>query len=183
MKAGVSIEREVKLRIASPQAGRELLLGAGAALVGIRELEDNAVYDDAALTLRGGGATLRLRRTPSGATFTYKGPRLMVEGVKTREEQETSVGDPGALDATLQALGYRVVFRYEKYRETWSLGGAEVVVDETPIGCFLEIEGEVATIHGVASSLGFSPRDYLADSYVALFFASGGRGNMTFPRS
>jgi adenylate cyclase class 2 len=179
----VPIESEVKLRIASPDAGRERLRQAGAMLVGARHLEDNQVYDDAALSLRGRGATLRLRRTVDGATFTYKGPRRMVEGVKTREERETRVADPDALHATLVALGFQAVFRYQKYRETWALGDTEVVVDETPIGCFLEVEGKVAAIHGVASALGFSPRDYLADSYVALFFASGGRGNMTFPRS
>lgn len=173
----------MKLRIASPAAGHELLSREGASLVGPRHLEDNAVYDDAGFSLRSGGATLRLRRTPHGATFTYKGPRRLIEGVKTREEQETRVENPDALDATLRVLGFQVVFRYQKYRETWSLGGTEVVVDETPIGAFLEIEGEIAAIHAVAARLGFSPADYLAESYVALFFASGGRGNMTFEGS
>ena len=33
----------------------------------------------------------------------------------------------------------------------------EVVVDETPIGCYLEIEGEVAAIHAAAAALGAAP--------------------------
>lgn len=181
MSGPVPIESEVKLRVASCEAARERLQRAGAQLVKARHFEDNHVYDDALFSLRGRGATLRLRRTPSVATLTYKGPRRMVEGVKTREERETAVGDAEATDALLSGLGFRPVFRYQKYREAWSLGDTEVVVDETPIGSFVEIEGEVAAVHGVASSLGFSPADYLAESYVALFFASGGTGDMVFP--
>jgi adenylate cyclase class 2 len=105
----------------------------------------------------------------------------MVEGVKTREERETSVGDADTADALLQGLGFRAVFRYQKYREAWALGGTEVVVDETPIGSFMEIEGEIAAVRGVASSLGFVPGDYIAESYVALFFAAGRTGDMVFP--
>jgi hypothetical protein len=57
----------------------------------------------------------------------------------------------------------------------------EVVVDETPIGAFLEIEGEVEAIHAAAAALGFGPADYIRDSYAALFAASGGTGDMLFP--
>jgi adenylate cyclase, class 2 len=181
MMPGTPVESEVKLRVASPEAARAVLERAGARLETPRHFEDNNVYDDASLTLRGRGATLRLRRTLNGATLTFKGPRLLVEGVKTREERETSVSDAEAAHGLLAGLGFRPVFRYQKYREAWALGGTEVVVDETPIGTFMEIEGEVSAIHDVARSLGFSPRDYLADSYVALFFASGGTGDMVFP--
>ncbi len=175
-----AVESEIKLRVASGGAARELLTRAGAELVGPRHFEDNQVYDDAGFILRGRGATLRLRRTVNGATLTYKGARRMLEGIKTREERETGVGDPDAVEALLVALGFSVVFRYQKYRETWALGGAEVVVDETPIGTFIEVEGELPVIHAVALRLGFTPGDYLADSYVALFFAGGGSGDMTF---
>jgi adenylate cyclase class 2 len=81
----------------------------------------------------------------------------------------------------LERLGLRASFRYQKHREVWSWEGQEVVVDETPIGTFLEIEGDAAGIARVAAALGFSSADYLADSYVALFFAAGGKGDMVFP--
>ena len=57
-----------------------------------------------------------------------------------------------------------------------------MVVDETPIGDFLEVEGEAEGIHRVAAELGFSRSEYVTDSYVALFFAAGGKGDMVFPR-
>jgi adenylate cyclase, class 2 len=174
-------ETEVKLRVASAAEGREALRRAGAALVLDRHFEDNTLYDDAAGRLRASGSVLRLRTTPAGGWLTLKGPRVIEGGVKSREELESAVADPGALAAILERLGYRPLFRYQKHRESWSHRGQRVEVDETPIGAFLEIEGDAEGIHEVARELGFSPRDYVAESYVELFFAGGGRGDMVFP--
>lgn len=178
----VPTETEIKLRLPEARAGRDALVAAGASLVHPRELEDNLLFDDARGALRAAGGVLRLRRTPRGGLLTFKGARRIVEGLKTREEIETHVEDPEALQLLLERLGFRPVFRYQKYRETWSFSGQEVVVDETPIGDFLEIEGEAEGIHRAASALGFSPADYVTESYVALFFAAGGKGDMVFTR-
>ena len=72
------------------------------------------------------------------------------------------------------------MFRYQKYRESWSYRGQEIEVDETPIGSFLEIEGDAEGIAAVARELGYSPADYVAESYVGLFLAGGGKGDMVF---
>jgi hypothetical protein len=56
------------------------------------------------------------------------------------------------------------------------------VIDETPIGTFFEIEGDLAGIQAAAAGLGYSRADYITDSYVALFFAGGRRGNMVFSK-
>jgi adenylate cyclase class 2 len=175
-------ETEVKLRVAGAAAARERLLRAGARLLAPRGFEDNVLFDDARGTLRQAGAVLRLRRTAAGGVLTYKGARRLEEGLKSREEIETYVSDPDEVALLLERLGYRKAFRYQKYRETWSLLGQTVVVDETPIGDFLEIEGEPGGIHRAAEALGFSRADYVSDSYVGLFFASGGKGDMVFPR-
>ena len=45
------------------------------------------------------------------------------------------------MDLILRALGYAPSFRYEKFRAEWTDGKGQVVVDETPIGNFCEIEG------------------------------------------
>jgi adenylate cyclase class 2 len=105
----------------------------------------------------------------------------MEQGVKSREERETSVDDPDEVLAILRKLGYRPLFRYQKYRETWTHRGQEIEVDETPIGDFLEIEGDAEGIHAVAADLGFSATDFVTESYVGLFFAGGGQGDMVFP--
>ncbi|MFN9943119.1 MAG: CYTH domain-containing protein, partial [bacterium] len=70
----------------------------------------------------------------------------MEAGVKSREERETAVEAPDQVRAILKNLGYRPVFRYQKYRESWEYKGQEIEVDETPIGAFLEIEGDPWTL-------------------------------------
>ena len=44
----------------------------------------------------------------------------------------------------------------------------------------LEIEGTPAAIHRTAAALGYARGDYITDSYVGLFLAAGGRGDMVF---
>ena len=46
-----------------------------------------------------------------------------------------------AILATLRLLGYPCSCRYEKVRSVWQLRGHEVVLDQTPIGDFVEVEG------------------------------------------
>jgi len=173
-------ENEIKLRIAQADEARTDLARRGAELVRKRHLEDNVLLDDAARSLARRGCVLRVRRNDLGGVLTYKGPRAEREGVKTRVEWETTVADADALAAIVAALGFRPVFRYQKYREVYRLGDVEVVLDETPIGSFLEIEGEIGAIHAAAVQLGFGPADYIRDSYPALYAAAGGRGDMVF---
>jgi len=174
-------ETEVKLRVSSAEEARARVRRAGAHLVRERHFEENVLFEDAAGTLRARGAVLRLRETPHGSFLTFKGPREIEGGVKSREERESAVSDAGEVRAILARLGYRPLFRYQKYRESWVLRGQAIEVDETPIGSFLEIEGDAEGIRAVAAELGFSPRDFVAESYVGLFFGGGGRGDMVFP--
>lgn len=174
-------ETEVKVRLASAGAVRETLVRLGAVLARARHLEENELFDDRAGSLRASGSVLRLRETPHGGVLTFKGPRELVGGIKSREERESAVGTPAEVRAILENLGYHPVFRYQKYRESWSYRGQQVEIDETPIGGFLEIEGDPEGISAVARELGFTPADYLAESYVGLFLAAGGSGDMVFP--
>lgn len=167
--------------MSGPQAARDVVLRLGALPKLPRHLEDNLLLD-AAGRLVAQGMALRVRRTPHGVVLTFKGPRQVVEGIKSREEIEAALpleqGD--GLQQILEQLGFRPVFRYQKYREAFAWRDCEIVVDETPIGTFLEIEGPLDQIHAAATALGFSPKDYITDSYAGLFLAAGGRGDMVF---
>jgi adenylate cyclase class 2 len=44
-----------------------------------------------------------------------------------------------------------------------------VTVDETPVGWFLELEGEPAWIDRTAAELGFEEKQYLTESYGSLY--------------
>jgi adenylate cyclase class 2 len=174
------VETEVKLPVARPDDARAWLARLGAERVRLRHFEDNLLLDDADSSLLRGGRTLRLRRTDAGGVLTYKGPRRDRDGVRSRPEVETTVADADALQAILAALGLQPRFRYQKYREVYHWRDVEIVVDETPIGSFLELEGPAAAIHAAAAALGYGPADYIRDSYAGLFFARGGTGDMTF---
>src|SRR5208283_167603 len=71
----------------------------------------------------------------------------------------------------LLALGYRPTFRYEKFRAEWSDGRGHVVVDETPIGDFGEIEGRPRWIDRTARALEIPAANYITQTYAELFLA------------
>jgi adenylate cyclase class 2 len=101
--------------------------------------------------------------------------------MKVREEIEIAVPDPGSLQAILEEMGLRRVFRYQKYRAEYRLGGLAVTLDETPAGVFLELEGEADEIRRRVGEFGYGPEDFVSASYVELYHAGGGRGDMVFP--
>lgn len=174
-------ETEIKLRMAGPVEARGAMSRIGAVLERPRHFEDNLLFDDASRSLRQAGYVLRLRRTEPGASVvTFKGVRSVIEGVRSRDEVESEVGDGDAVETILRALGFLPAFRYQKYRECYSWRDVEIVVDETPIGTFLEVEGPLATIHAAAQALGFGAGNYITESYAGLFAAAGGRGDMVF---
>jgi adenylate cyclase, class 2 len=175
-----AVESEIKLEMAGPEAARQRVRDLAPALVRPRHFEDNLLLDDESRSLVARGLVLRIRRTAEASVLTYKGPRREVEGVKSRPEIEVHVSSAEAGLALLDGLGFRPVFRYQKYRETYRWRQVEIVIDETPVGTFLEIEGPVAAIHEAAQALGYGQEDYILDSYAALFLARGGRGDMVF---
>ena len=180
MNTETRLEIEVKLRIdaAGPWPGRLAALGAEPCLGRARELD--RVFDTPAGTLRAAGVLLRLRRRGDGGALTLKRPAAGGAAYKVRDEIETGVADPDALEAILLGLGLRPVFAYEKLRAGFRLEGALVLVDETPIGDFLEIEGQPAAIERAAARLGFSRADFITASYRSLFLQAGGSGDMLF---
>lgn len=131
--------------------------------------EDNLILDDANGTLAAAGCLLRLRRWGAVATLTYKGPATFADGVKHRQELETGVADLEATLAILATLGFSPVRRYQKRREVWQAGSVQVALDETPIGCFVELEGDEAALRDLARSLGLDPARAARGTYLDLW--------------
>ena len=100
--------------------------------------------------------------------------------MKTREEIETPVGLADEAQRLFAAMGFLPRFRYQKFREELTLDGLVVAIDETPVGTFVELEGDEPTIAAVAARLGRGPCDYVLASYRSLFLehrqATGGHG-------
>jgi adenylate cyclase class 2 len=101
--------------------------------------------------------------------------------MKIREEHETAVTDPIALSRLLEGLGFHVWFRYEKFREEFAAPGVVIAVDETPVGTYVEIEGEESAIVSTASALGRTEADFILQSYRSLFVAATAAGTVSGP--
>lgn len=170
MTTTTTIEREVKLRYASPEQAREAILSAGATPVHGRRLQEDALLDTEDEELRRRRCVLRVRTENGKARLTFKGP-VQPSLMKVRDEVETLVGDGEVLLRVLQELGLHVWFRYEKFREEFAHEDVIVAVDETPVGVFVEIEGTEEGITRMAAALGRSPAEYVLDSYRGLFLA------------
>lgn len=174
------VETEVKIRVSSVEDARMRAERAGAICVRRRQHEMNVLYDFEDGRLTAAGTIVRVRKTEDGGALTYKGRKSVAGGLRSREEIETQVESVDALAVILSRLGLAPVFRYEKFRQTWRLRGEEIVIDETPIGTFLEVEGDPAGIHEAARALGFGAADFVPETYGALYQASGGKGDMLF---
>jgi adenylate cyclase class 2 len=170
MSAGANREIEIKLRVPSAAAARRLLQAAGFAVVKRRVFETNVMFDNAARDLLAARCLLRVRRAGGQAILTYKGAPAGGRH-KSREEIETPVARPEALESILDRLGFEPVFRYEKFRTEYARGGQAglATLDETPIGVFLELEGAPDWIDSTAGALGFAERDYVLASYATLY--------------
>jgi len=163
-------EVEIKLRVGSVEQAKRLLRTAGFKVSKRRIFESNTVFDTSSLELRASSRLLRLRQSGNAHILTFKGTPTAGRH-KTREEIETSLGDAEALREILARLGFKVVFRYEKYRTEFRRPDEAglATLDETPIGVFLELEGSPTWIDRAARLLGFSESDYLTESYGGLF--------------
>jgi adenylate cyclase class 2 len=164
----LSLEQEVKLEYPEVESARAAIVAAGGRLAVPRRLIDDRLFDTPDGSLRRGGSALRVRADGPGWRLTWKGP-VLPGPVKAREELETAVEDGNVLLALLHALGYRQLFRGQKYREEYALGTAVVTVDDTPAGAYVEIEAVPEEIDRVAALLGRTPADYRLESYPTLW--------------
>jgi adenylate cyclase class 2 len=174
----MSKEIEIKFRVADLRALARGLRSSGFRVTTRRTHEMNTLYDLPGEVLRARKELLRLRKYGSEWTLTHKAGKKTGRH-SSRVELETSVGDGKQMDLILRALGYAPSFRYEKFRAEWTAGKGQVVVDETPIGNFCEIEGAPRWIDATAKKLGVNRADYITKNYAGLFLEWKARAKST----
>ena len=190
------LEIEIKLRVGDLAHGQdriaeiqEHLEKMGATLTHPREFEDNTAFDFPDRTIVGKGSLLRVRTLARGTVLTFKGPihplSRMVVGtgvtpppVKARREYEVTIpfDQTDSLFAIIRGLGMAAVFRYQKFRTTWNWRGLHILIDETPIGLYLELEGDRLLIEEGAKALGYRPEHFITKSYHDLYLEHLDRG-------
>ena len=169
----LKVEIEIKLRLPDELAEiRKQLREIGFRIEKRRVFESNILFDNVKRGLRKHGKLLRVRSVDHHGLLTFKGPSQPSK-YKKRWEIETRLHDSGAVETILAQIGYHPVFQYEKFRTEYRarLGSGKVLLDETPIGNFLELEGSPRWIDQTARRLGFTSSDYICRSYGYLYLA------------
>lgn len=170
----MAVEIEAKLRVQNFEQVRSRLVECNAAEVG-QFLETNIFFDTVDRSLLSADCGLRLRRNHNVATgdetliITHKGPRE-TGPVKSREETELEVAREDAAIQLLAQLGYEVIIRFEKRRQSFDLDDCRVELDEMPrLGCFVEIEGpSVESVQAAQRRLHLEHQPHERHAYVAL---------------
>jgi adenylate cyclase class 2 len=163
-------ETEIKLAVNDARSARRLLREAGFVVSQPRVFEANTVFDTSELSLRASYCLLRIRQAGRVTTLTYKGVPQTGKH-KSREEVEVKIDDAAAMTAIVERLGYHRVFRYEKYRTEFHQPRRTGVamLDETPVGVYLELEGTPHWIDLTARRLGFPESGFITASYARLY--------------
>jgi adenylate cyclase class 2 len=172
-------EIELKFPVSDPDALQARLAQLGFHLETPRTFEHNTLYDTTTRELRAKRQVLRLRQYGSICTVTHKRQperqEIDTTRYKIRIETETRVAEREPMAEIFAQLGLVPVFDYEKYRTEWSSSAgqqqetAHLVIDETPIGNYAELEGPTAWIDRTLEALEINPATCLTDSYGKLF--------------
>lgn len=165
----IGVETELKIPVNDLATVRDSLRNVEAALEMASAREVNVVFDSADGRLSTDGCVLRLRRYGDRRVLTFKGPPSYDGPIKTRTEHELHIEGVEAMGRIFECLGFNPVARYEKDRECWRIGEVAVVLDHTPMGDFVEVEGPAAQLVEVARSLGLDPTQAVRGSYLALW--------------
>jgi adenylate cyclase class 2 len=181
------IETEVKIALsvtAGDMAARLYSLGFEESAA--RFFEDNYLLDLPGNFFQKKGCSLRVRLMPGTGELTFKGTPQSDALFKVREEINTRVQDPENLLMILKKIGFQIYFRYQKYRTVLKKDRLLVMLDETPLGDFIEFEGDKADILRAAAALDFPKEAFIIKSYLQLHkdrCLKAGRpfGDLVFP--
>ena len=162
-------EIEIKFVVKDTKTVSEKLKKLGFRIAVGRHREKNYLLDDAPGNLQKSGKLLRIRKTPSAQTVTYKGPISPASKLKHREEVECRVENADVLMRILEEAGFKVRTEYSKYRTVFEKEGFNISLDETEAGNFLEVEGPSdEAITKIGAKLGYSEDDFVRRTYAEL---------------
>ncbi|HRD02607.1 MAG TPA: class IV adenylate cyclase [Candidatus Saccharicenans sp.] len=165
------IEIEVKIKVPDLKTARQKLLDMGCEIVRDFYREWNALYDFPDGRLASRQEALRLRLAGKKAFVTYKGHPQKSRSFKIREEFESEIKSIRDFKKILKKLGLSPVFEYRKKRMLLRFDRVKITLDESEVGCFLELEGKRSDIVRLANKLGYSRRDFITSDYVQMIMA------------
>jgi len=174
-----NIEIEVKFLINDTKKIISGLRSMGISSLG-NIFERNQRYDDPHSNLLENKRLLRLRSDRKNILTFKKPSQIKNPDFKINEEFEVEVSDFGQMEKILNELGFLRVQSYEKYRETFVLENAKILIDIMPYGTFIEIEGTQESIRNYADTLGLDWNKKITLNYLEIFENISKRLNLSF---
>lgn len=177
----VTREFELKAVVDDVPMRRRAVEAAGAHLAFEGALID-VRWDAPARDLAVRDLVLRLRTYRSAqetrAVLDWKGPTRYEDGFKVRDELSTSAGNPEALSAMLERLGYVVTREIERTIAQYDVAGAIVRFESYPrMDSLVEVEGTPESIEAAIVSLGMPRAAFTTErlpDFIARFEARTG---------
>lgn len=178
-----NIEIEIKIKIADIEKIKKKIISLDFKLIEPKFFEFNIIFDNDKKSLKRKNCLLRLRNKNTKNVLTLKKAPLKISDFsryKIREEIEIEVTDFEKTKEILAILGFEIYFIYEKYREIYKKKDIKIMIDQTPLGNFIEIEAQKAEIDEVSQQLGFNKEHYINKSYYSLYRQQNHTGHMKF---
>lgn len=186
MESRVEVEAKIELYSCSELeelAGRIEKLGAR---LEERVYEEDVYYQHPCKDFAETDEALRLRSTRNYTELTYKGPKTIIGGSKSRPEYSIPITDPGQARQILESLGFKPVAIVRKERVYYSYKGiASISFDKVEgLGCFVEVEYKggggleeaVGVVNSIVAMLGLDKHKRVYKSYLELILEkTGGR--------
>lgn len=162
------LEIEVKFYICQSDEIHRRIMNLGANSQP-RTFETNLRFENPDESLKNSGKLLRLRQD-SSCRLTYKSrPPQEDPDCKVFHELEVEIGDFQIMQKILNALGFRAVQSYEKWRSTYTWQDVVFCLDTLPFGTFLEIEGSKTAIIESAKNLHLVWKKRILFNYLSIF--------------
>ena len=177
------LEIEIKIKVDDLKKIKRKIIELGFHTISPYSFEHNILFDTKDERLKKNKLLLRLRKIEDKYILTFKRPPEHAPEAghyKIKEEKEIEVSDYENVKSIFTGLGFSVFFIYEKYREIFDNGNVKIMMDHTPIGDFIEIEGDAEGIDKTAAQLGYGKSDYITDNYMTLFRKKHKTGFMQF---
>jgi adenylate cyclase class 2 len=162
------VEIEVKFFLPEVHTIRNRIVAEGATFTG-KHFETNTCFENETCSFKEQDMLLRLRKDDKTRLTVKMRPPVTDKGFKIYREMEVEVDDFDTCQAILENLGFHPHQTYEKWRETFVLGDTKLLIDTTPYGDFLELEGVKQAISDLADRLDLKWKERILLNYLAIF--------------
>lgn len=160
------MEIEIKFKLDNPLKLEKKIRSLGAKFLG-KIKEYDIYFDNKQKSLTEEKKVLRLRHTDKKAYLTFKKSSEDPLRYKNMHEFEVEINSFSKALLILNGLGFKEVFRKQKERVVYKLGGCFLLIDKLPkIGYYLEIEStSERKITSIVKKIGLEDKESTILSY------------------